>query len=55
MLGALNDYVCGSGEALDSWILHPKVKEALHVDANASYFSGDNGAGFTYNSTEKSV
>jgi len=35
--------------------LRKEVKEALHVDANAKFFSGDNGNGFVYVSTEKDV
>merc|ERR1711998_126833 len=35
--------------------MHKDVKEALHVARNAYFFSGDNGAGFTYQSTEESL
>ena len=31
------------------------MKTALHVAADAYFFSGDNGNGFTYNSTEPSL
>lgn len=55
MLGALNDYPCGAGYANDIWIKHANVKAALHVATDAYFFSGDNGVGFVYNSTESSV
>lgn len=55
MLGALNDYKCGGGYALNMWIHDTNVMKALHVADGANYFSGDNGAGFTYNVTEPSV
>lgn len=55
MLGALNDYHCGAGYANDMWIKNAHVKDALHVESDAQFFSGDNGVGFTYNSTESSV
>ncbi len=37
------------------WIQTAKVKEALHVPSDGYFFSGDNGYGFTYNSTEKNL
>jgi len=55
VLGALNDYPCGAGYANDMWIKNAAVKTALNVDPDANFFSGDNGIGFTYNSTESSV
>ena len=39
----------------DMWIKNANVKAALHVAEDAFFFSGDNGVGFTYNSTESSV
>ena len=50
--GALNDYACGGYQALFDWVMKPQVKQALHVAANANFFSGDNGIGFTYNPSE---
>ncbi len=52
---ALNDYPCGGPQALFAWLEHPDVKEALHVSNDASFFSGDNGVGFTYNLTEPNL
>lgn len=43
---------CGGTGALSKWAVHPAVKAALHVSADANYFSGDNGVGFNYQSTE---
>jgi hypothetical protein len=50
--GAVNDYPCGGDQAFFNWVMTPQVKKALHVSPNASFFSGDNGVGFTYNQTE---
>ena len=41
--GALNDYVCGGGDAQALWANAPAVRTALHVPADAYFFSGDNG------------
>lgn len=41
--------------ALKKWMNASEVKVALHVDANAFFFSGDNGAGFVYNLTEPNL
>merc|ERR1712216_1064019 len=46
---------CGGTGALGKWAKHADVKQALHVSPNASYFSGDNGVGFHYKSTEKDL
>lgn len=54
-LQALNDYPCGGPQALFEWIETPEVKEALHVDPDAEFFSGDNGAGLVYNLTEPNL
>lgn len=52
----LADYPCGGPAALFEWLGHPDVKKmALHVDPNATMFSGDNGIGFVYKSTEKNL
>ena len=50
--GAVNDYVCGGGSALNKWILREDVREALHVPTNSLFFDGDNGEGMTYKQTE---
>ena len=51
-LQALNDYPCGGPQALFEWVETPEVKKALHVDADAEFFSGDNAVGLVYNLTE---
>jgi carboxypeptidase C (cathepsin A) len=43
---------CGGSGSLSAWAKHAAVKEALHVAKDANYFSGDNGVGFNYKSTE---
>jgi hypothetical protein len=43
---------CGGTGALDKWAKRAEVKKALHVNADAAYFSGDNGVGFNYKGTE---
>ena len=50
--GALNDYPCGGDQAFFDWVMTPQVKKALHVAPDATFFSGDNGVGFTYKPTE---
>ena len=40
---------------LAEWTDHPDVRNALHVDQNSNFFSGDNGVGMTYHLTEKSL
>ena len=50
--GAVNDYPCGGNAAFFEWVMKPQVKQALHVEHGAIFFSGDNGVGFTYNTTE---
>ena len=50
--GALNDYPCGGDQAFFDWVMTPQVKKALHVAPDATFFSGDNGVGFTYTPTE---
>eukprot|EP01065_Artemidia_motanka_P037852 TRINITY_DN46758_c0_g1_i1.p2 TRINITY_DN46758_c0_g1~~TRINITY_DN46758_c0_g1_i1.p2 ORF type:complete len:493 (+),score=153.40 TRINITY_DN46758_c0_g1_i1:76-1554(+) len=52
---SLNGYPCGGPGALDVWVKHATVKKALHVAADAQWFSGDNGAGFNYKLTEKNL
>ena len=34
--GAVNDYVCGGGDAYKEWVDHPTVRKALHVYAAPS-------------------
>jgi len=53
--GALNDYQCGGSMALYEWVHNAAVKKALHVTEDAFFFSGDEGAGFTYNMTEPNL
>jgi len=43
---------CGGTGALDKWAKHSDVMRALHAPEDSFYFSGDNGVGFNYNSTE---
>lgn len=53
--GALNDYPCGGGPAMDVWVNQSAVRKALHVPLDAHFYSFDNAEGFVYRSTEKSV
>jgi len=53
--GALNNYACGGYAASFIWLQNDKVRKALNVPADAKFFSGDNGVGFTYNMTEKNL
>jgi hypothetical protein len=53
--GALNDYSCGSAQALFSWVTLPQVRKALHVPLNSNWFCADNGQGFVYKITEKNL
>lgn len=53
--GALNNYACGGYAASFVWLNNDKVKKALNVAADAKFFSGDNGVGFTYNMTEPNL
>jgi hypothetical protein len=53
--GALNDYSCGSGEAMEYYVTIPAVRDALHVDQDSNFFSGDNGVGFNYTLTEANL
>jgi len=50
--GGVNDYVCGGGDAQTAWVNNTAVREALHIQADALYFNGDNGDGMNYASTE---
>jgi hypothetical protein len=50
-----NGYLCGGPQAMFEWIETEAVRSALHVDSDAVFFSGDNGAGFTYNLTEPNL
>ena len=38
--GGLNDYPCGGPHALNVWVNASAVREALHVTADAFFFSG---------------
>lgn len=44
--GAVNDYVCGGGDAQTAWTGVPAVRKALHVPLDALFFNGDNGEGW---------
>lgn len=46
---------CGGTSALPRWVEAPGVKKALHVPANAVFFTADNGEGFTFNFTEPTL
>ena len=48
-------YVCGGDGALTEWSGLALVRASLHVAPNSNFFSGDNGEGFVYESTEKSL
>lgn len=48
-------YPCGGDFALNIWTNSTLVREALHVALDSNFFSGDNGAGFVYNYTEKNL
>lgn len=50
--GGLNDYPCGGPHALNVWVNTSEVRKALHVSADAFFFSGDNGVGFPYHGDE---
>jgi hypothetical protein len=41
--GAVNDYVCGGGDAQTAWTNAPAVRKSLHVPLDALFFNGDNG------------
>merc|ERR1712216_661230 len=43
---------CGGTAVLPHWVNATAVKKALHVSADAHFFTGDNGVGFTYDGTE---
>ena len=53
--GAQNDYLCGGPGAMFEYLNNEKVRIGLNVDPQSNFFSGDNGVGFTYNLTEKSL
>ncbi len=53
--GALNDYPCGGFSSLWYWLNTTEVRQALHVADNAYFFTGDNGVGFNYTSTEANL
>jgi carboxypeptidase C (cathepsin A) len=55
MGGALNDYPCGGGPAMDIWVNQSAVRKALHVPANAHFYSFDNAEGFKYVMSERSM
>jgi len=41
--GAVNDYVCGGGDAEHVWTDHPAVRKALHVPADSFFYDADGG------------
>ena len=55
MKGALNDYACGTGQALFAWVNLPEVRKALNVPIDSNWFCADNGLGFVYKVTEKNL
>jgi hypothetical protein len=52
---ALNDYVCGGGNAQNIWAAAPQVIEALNIPSDAFFFTADNGDGMVYNLTETNL
>jgi len=46
---------CGGESALLTWIQHPRVKRALHIDSDARYVDGESAEGFVYHTTEGSI
>jgi len=55
MGGALNDYPCGGGPAMDVWVNQTAVRAALHVPSDSHFYSFDNAEGFQYTSTERNL
>ena len=53
--GAVNDYVCGGGDAQTVWVNQSAVRAALHVPADSDFFNGDNGEGMVYKPSEKNL
>ena len=53
--GAVNDYVCGGGDAQTVWVNQSAVRAALHVPADSDFFNGDNGEGMVYTPSEKNL
>jgi len=51
----LNDYACGGGPVQEEFVALPSVRIALNVPVRANFFSGDNGVGMVYNTTERNV
>ncbi|KAJ8612248.1 hypothetical protein CTAYLR_002890 [Chrysophaeum taylorii] len=54
MRGALNDYPCGGGPALDVWVNQSAVRRALHVPVDSVFFEED-GDDSVYTLTETNV
>jgi serine carboxypeptidase-like clade 1 len=52
--GALNDYACGGGDILESYVKLDSVKKALNVE-KSTFFSVDNAENFDYTPTEKDI
>ena len=52
---ALNDYVCGGGNAQAIWTDSPIVRTAINMPLDANFFSGDNAVGMEYDLTEKNL
>lgn len=53
-LGSVNGYPC-RGDALAIYLNRTDVRDAIGVPHDAFFFSGDNGAGFSYTLTEPNV
>jgi len=48
----MDGFPCGGTSVLPHWVNNAAVKKALHVAADANFFTGDNGVGFTYIGSE---
>lgn len=51
--GALNDYVCGGGDAYLKWIASDAVRTAMHVPLNSYFYDSDGGG--PYSGSEKNL
>lgn len=41
--GAVNDYICGGGDAYLEWVAQASVREALHVPSDSFFYDSDGG------------
>jgi len=51
----LRSYACGGQKALSIWVGSDVVREALHVNLDSNFVSGDNGAGLNYSISERNL